>query len=57
MAAKLTPEQRKKIVGILKNYRAEADRIVQSHRKKVTGILEDLDRKKIQELEALIKNS
>lgn len=56
MAGKpLTPEQRKKIVAILKKYHTEAERIVQNHRQRVTELLEDLDRRKILELESQIK--
>ena len=53
----LTPEQQEKIADILKKYKIEADRIVQNHRQRVTELLEELDRKKIQELEASINKT
>ena len=51
----LTPEQQKAIQEILKRYREEADAILADHRTKIRGVLEDLDKKKVEELAKLIK--
>jgi DNA-binding MarR family transcriptional regulator len=51
----LTPEQQKAIQKILKRYREEADAILADHRAKIRGILEDLDKKKAEELAKLIR--
>ncbi len=50
----LTEEQQKKIREILEDYRKQADKIVADHHAEVKKILNDLDQKKIQELEGLI---
>ena len=52
---RLTPEQQKAIQEILKRYREEADAILADHRAKIRGVLEDLDKKKVEELAKLIR--
>lgn len=53
---KLTDEQVAKIQEILRTYRAEADRIIDDHRQKVKKILEEMDQKKMEELQQLLND-
>lgn len=50
----LTEEQQKAIQEILRRYREEAEAIVAEHRDRVKSILNDLDRKKAEELQRMI---
>ncbi|MFA6099294.1 MAG: hypothetical protein WC750_00260 [Patescibacteria group bacterium] len=50
----LTEEQQKAIQEILRRYREEAEAIVAEHRDRVKEILNDLDKKKAEELQKMI---
>ncbi len=52
----LTEEQQKAIRDILRQYREEANAIIAEHQARVKLILDNLDKKKSEELEKLIKN-
>lgn len=54
---KLTPEQVEKIQEILKNYREEADMILEEHHARVKQILAEQDAKKMEELKNLISGT
>lgn len=51
----LTSEQQKAIQEILRRYREEAETIVAEHRDRVKEILNDLDKKKAEELQKMIQ--
>lgn len=52
----LTEEQQAEIQKIMDRFKDEADSIVAEHHKKVTSILEELDRKKAEEIKRLINS-
>ena len=53
----LTEEQQAEIQKIMDRFKDEADEIVAEHHRKVTGILEELDRKKAEEIKKLIEKN
>jgi polyhydroxyalkanoate synthesis regulator phasin len=53
---KLTDEQQKAIQDILRRYREEAEAIIADHRDRVKIILNDLDKKKAEELQKMIQS-
>ena len=54
-AQQLTEEQQKAIQEILRQYREEANSIIAAHGNRVKEILNDLDRKKSEELQKMIQ--
>ena len=51
---KLTAEQQKKVQEILRVYHEDVFNIVDKYHKKIKAILEDMDKKKMDELQKLI---
>lgn len=51
----LSQEQQKAIQEVLRRYREEADAIITEHEARVKLILDDLDKKKAEELQKMIK--
>jgi Spy/CpxP family protein refolding chaperone len=51
---KLTPSQQAKVKKILADYKREVNGILKTHRQKVAKLIEDTDKKKMEQLRRLI---
>jgi hypothetical protein len=54
---KLTPAQQTQIKKILAEYKREVNVVLKTHRTKVSQLVEDIDKKKMEKIKQLIQSS